>query len=323
MLYNEYIPKKFEESIIHTNIIKKLKNIRTIDWSILLYGPTGSGKYILSQMVLENIFGMDIYTREETIITNGNKSFSIYSSNFHYEIYLKDTYIKYSELNRFIETLGKNRNIINNNKNVILIKNGEYLSKETLFIIKKYIEKQQLTFIILTNKLNSVFLDVTSFFMGIRVPRAESKEIIHLIKEIKKKEKIKILVKDIKGIISKNKSNIILCLYALNVYSITGSYESDNILYNKLDTILDMVYKKKCSDIIKIRTLLYNVCTHNINRYDILKYCFSKTLTKLDSTKSKLELLELTSEINNKLSHSFKNVIHIEYYLIKLMDFIE
>ena len=202
-------------------------------------------------MVLENIFGMDIYTRKETIITNGNKSFYIYSSNFHYEIYLKDTYIKYSELNRFIETLGKNRNIINNNKNVILIKNGEYLSKETLFIIKKYIEKQQLTFIILTNKLNSVFLDVTSFFMGIRVPRAESKEILHLIKEIKKKEKIKLYVKDIKRIISKNKSNIIQCLYDLTVYSITGSYESDNILYNKLDAILDLVYKKNCSDIIK------------------------------------------------------------------------
>ena len=27
MLYNEYIPKSFDDSIIHKNIIKKLKNI--------------------------------------------------------------------------------------------------------------------------------------------------------------------------------------------------------------------------------------------------------------------------------------------------------
>ena len=49
-------------------------------------------------MLLENIFGKEIYTQNESVITTGNKSFTLYSSNYHYELYLKNSYIKYSSL---------------------------------------------------------------------------------------------------------------------------------------------------------------------------------------------------------------------------------
>jgi hypothetical protein len=322
-LYTEYIPKQFKDSKLHRSIIKKLKNITTIESSVIIYGPNGSGKYVLSQMCLENIFGMEIYNKNEMTIQNGKKYFVVYSSNFHYEINLKDSYIKSSELCKFIETLGKTRNIVNNNTNLIVIKNSEFLTRENIFSIKKLIEKQTLHFILLTNKLNTHLLDLNSLFMRIRVPLAERKEIIAFIKEIKKKEKIKILMKDVNEIVKKNKLNIGRILYDLKMYSLTGTYNYENILDKKLDTILGLVYNKKTSDILQIRKLLYDVCSHNINRYDILKYCFYTTLKKINTTKKKLELLEFTAEINNKLSYSFKNIIHIEYYLIKLMDFIE
>jgi len=322
-VYKEYIPKTFDDSKLNCSIIKKLKNIKTIEGSIILYGSVGSGKYVLSQMYLENIFGMEIYSKHTHTIINGNKSFVVYSSNYHYEINLKDSYIKSSDLCKFIETLSKTRNIVNNTINVIIIKNSEFLTDDNLFMIKKIIEKQTLHFILLTTKLNLKLVHLNSLFMCIRVPLAERTEIIGLIKYIKKKEKIKILMKDINEIINKNKLNIGRILYDLRIYSLTGSYNYENILENKLNNILSLVYKKKTSDILQIRKLLYNVCSHNINRYDILKYCFYTIVKKISTTKKKLELLEFTAEINNKLSYSFKNIIHIEYYLIKLMDFIE
>lgn len=322
-LYKEYIPLKFDDSILHKKIIKRLKNLKTIIGSIILYGPNGSGKYILSRMILENILGMDIYNQTEIVITYGKKSFVVYSSNYHYEIYLKDSYIKSSELEDFLEKIGQNRSIVHNKAKIVIVKNSEYLSQETIFVIKKLIEKQKLSFILLTNQLTSMFLDISSLFMCIRVPLVEMNELVQLIKDIKKKDKIKIFIKDIKEIIIKNKLNISRILYNLKIYSITGSTEYKDILNSKLDVILDLVYRKKISDISKIRKLLYDLASHNINRYEILKYCFTKTVAKLNTTKKKLELLEFTSEINNKLSYSFKTIIHIEYYLIKLMDFIE
>ena len=339
MLYNEYIPKTFDDSIIHKNIIKKLKNIKELRENIILYGPNGSGKYVLALMLLENIFGKEIYTQNENVITTGNKSFTLYSSNYHYELYLKNSYIKYSEINNIIETLGKNRNIVNNGKNVILIKNSQYLNNENLFLIKKSIEKQKLYFILTTNQLNSLFSGLNSIFMCLRIPCIDSKELLTLVKEIKKKEKIKILltlvkeikkkekikiyVKDIKEIISNNKSNLIQILYNLKIYSLTGNCNYENILHTKLDKILELVYKKKEENIIPIRKLLYNVCTHNISRYEILKYCFNDAVNKLDIPQKKIDLLKFTNEINIKLANSFKTTIHIEYYLIHLMSIIK
>ena len=322
-LYKEYIPLRFDDSILHKTIIKRLKNLKTIVGSIILYGPNGCGKYILSRMILENSLGMDIYNQRETVITYGKKSFMVYSSNYHYEIYLKDSYIKSSELEDFLEKIGQNRSIVHNKQKIVIVKNSEHLSIETIFVIKKLIEKQKLSFILLTNQLTSRFLDISSLFMCIRVPLVEMNELVQFVKFIKKKDKIKIVVKDIKEIIIQNKLNISRILYNLKIYSITGSIEYKDILNKKLDIILDLVYRKNIYDITKIRKLLYDLGSHNINRYEILKYCFTKTVSKLNTTKKQIELLEFTYEINNKLSHSFRTIIHIEYYLIKLMDFIE
>jgi len=103
----------------------------------------------------------------------------------------------------------------------------------------------------------------------------------------------------------------------------TGNSDYENVLHTKLDTILDLVYEGNPSNILQIRKLLYNVCTHNINRCDILKYCFLQTVSKLETTQQKIDLLNFTYEINTKLHSSFKTTIHIEYYLIALMNFIK
>ena len=90
-----------------------------------------------------------------------------------------------------------------------------------------------------------------------------------------------------------------------------------------MDPYSDDVYKKGEENIIPIRKLLYNVCTHNISRYEILKYCFNNAVKKLDTPQKKIDLLKFTNEINIKLASSFKTTIHIEYYLIHLMSIIK
>ena len=47
-LKNNYIPKKFDESVLHVETISKLKILTKFNFmNIVLYGVNGVGKYVL------------------------------------------------------------------------------------------------------------------------------------------------------------------------------------------------------------------------------------------------------------------------------------
>ena len=136
-------------------------------------------------------------------------------------------------------------------------------------------------------------------------------------------DKIKIYVRDIKEIISINKSNINRILLNLEIYKKTNRIKVENIIDKQIDTILDLVYEKKIDNILKIRKLIYNLCSQHVDRYYILKYCFREVSKTLKTNNKKIELIAFLNETNTKLSNSFKNIIHIEYFFVKLFDLIE
>ena len=273
-------------------------------------------------MLLENLYGDEIYNLKQQIVHYNSKTFNIYSSNFHFEIYLNQNNFDKKEFNKIMKKMSDNLNIITHRPNIFLIKNCEYLAKENLFLIKKLCEKKKIIFIFLTNNYNYVY-NYTTAFIKIRVPILKENELISLLKFIKKNEKIKIYVKDIKEIISNNKNNINKILLNLEIFKHTKNTKLENSIDNTLDSILGLVYKKKLDNILKIRKLVYDLCSKNVNRYYILKYSLRKLLKQIDSNKKKIELTSFVNEINVKLSESFKNTIHIEYFFIKLYEFIE
>ena len=55
-LTQNYIPKKFDESVLHVETISKLKILTKFNFmNIVLYGVNGGGKYVLSKLILENL----------------------------------------------------------------------------------------------------------------------------------------------------------------------------------------------------------------------------------------------------------------------------
>jgi len=321
LLKDKYTPKKFDESLVNLEIIKKLKNIKHPE-NFIFNGINGTGKYILAQMLLEHLYGKNIYKKKTQTISYNTKSFDIYSSNFHYEIVLYQNNFDKKELNNLFSSISNSLNIINNSSNIILIKNSEYLFKENLYLIKKLCEKKNIIFMMLTNNLNYITRVINSF-INIRVPVINSKELLTLVKYIKKTEKIKIFVRDIKEIIDNNNNNLSKILLNLEIYKKTKQIKMENKIDNLLDKTLDLVYEKKVENILKIRKQLYDICSQNVDRYYILHYGFKKTVKKLEKIQKKIELLNFLNEINSKISQSFKNIIHIEYFFIKLMDIIE
>ena len=55
-ILNKYTPKNFNTSLINKTIIKKLKNLNKSNLNnITFYGSNGTGKYVLSRMLLSHI----------------------------------------------------------------------------------------------------------------------------------------------------------------------------------------------------------------------------------------------------------------------------
>lgn len=324
LLKDKYIPKTFDESFLNLNIIKKIKNINktTMD-NIIFYGINGTGKYILARMLLENLYGKEIYKIKKQIINFRTKTFYLYSSNYHFEIIINNNNFDKDCLNNIIKNISQSLNIVNNHKNIILIKNSEYLENETMFLIKKLCEKGNISFILLTNKLFKLSNTIKHISINIRVPILDENELVSFIKHIKKTEKIKMYIKDIKEIIRSNNKNINKILLDIEYFNNYKTINKDNIINDKLDKILILIYEKKTDNILKIRKILYDICSKNTCRYVIVKYCFEKMLKRIKDNNNKIKLVSFVNEINEKLSKSFKNMIHIEYFLIKLMDFIE
>ena len=290
MFFINHIPVEFKDSYIHKKLISKLINIKTIS-SILLYGVPGTGKYILSQLILTNIFGKDIKNNKK-ILLNKKKETLINCSNYHYELYLTKNGINQSDFKTFLCDISANKNIFTKINNIVLIKNIEYLNNENIMLVKKMIEKNKLIFILISSK----YVDKLSDCMCIRVPIINKHEILSLVNSIIEKENLTVNTIKINEIIDINKRNISLILYNLFIFNNNGSI-NNNFLDTKIDLIIDIVYKNK-NEFKKVRKLLYELMSHNIDRHYLLKYSFFKTV-KLTNTKQKL--LEFTHEIDLKL----------------------
>ena len=177
------------------------------------------------------------------------------------------------------------------------------------------IEKKKLIFILISSKYISKFSEC----LCIRVPIIDKLELTTLVNIIIEQDNIKINKSKINTIIDKNNQNISLVLYNLFEFTQNG-IDNNNYLDIKLDKILNIVYNNR-SGFKTVRALLYELMSHNIDRLYILKYSFFKTLKYVNNNKH--ILLEFTNEINLKMCISFKSIIHIEYYMARLHEFIE
>lgn len=323
LLSEKYIPLDLNDSIINKKITTKLLNFTTETFTnIIFYGVNGTGKYTLTFLLIKHLFGCEeIKTKKKTFNLN-KKEFMLRSSNVHYEICMHDTVNKHT-IKEILIQLSSSVNIYTNYPNIIVIKQAQYLFPETVKLIKTLIEKKRVIFILLTNSLNMLNNGLINNFIKIRIPTIDTNEIVSLLKLIKKKEKIKIYIKDIKKIINSNKNNITRIMYNLELYKNSESVVTSTKLEDKLDYLIKMICSDKKYDNIKtIRKELYDICSHHNNRTMIVKYLYNNIIHKHICIKKKAGLTKLTADIQHKLVYSYRNIIHLEYYISELIHYV-
>ena len=67
-----------------------------------------------------------------------------------------------------------------------------------------------------------------------------------------------------------------------------------------------------------MRKELYDLTSTNINKVDLIIYLFNYFH---DKTQKKIELISFTNEILLRIKKSYRELFHLEYYIINMLHF--
>ena len=140
---------------------------------------------------------------------------------------------------------------------------------------------------------------------------------------ISDKENIKLSMDDYYEIIDKSDNKITHAIWLLELKKYNIDY-SEN--WNSLiDNIVYMILNKKNYNsksflrvIKKIREHYYNLFITNIPTQTIIRLIMKKLLKNIIELKLKIEVIEITSMFELRLSQGTRHIMHFEAYIIKL-----
>ncbi len=339
-------------NIIYDNIDMVIKNndeFKTIidkmehgEWKyanlphLLFYGPEGSGKEFMVDILLEKIFTKKSTMLQETEYTingygNSKTKVMIKQSQHHimiepnnngFDKYLIQEIIEDYAKSEIIQVLKYKRLykivIIN------LIDNLSYYAQASL---RRTMEKYANTckFIFISNQLSKVHEPLKSRCMMIRVPSPSDNMIISTIMNIAYKEKIKLTGGNIIDIITTSKNNINKAIGLLEL--ISYNIPLDRMWYNVIQMLVEMIMNTKnytkdgVNDMIEnARLMLYQLFITNIDFHIVIKTILQEIKTKINNNKLIYMIVCETSKFENRICQGTRHIIHLEAYIIKLID---
>jgi DNA polymerase III delta prime subunit len=323
---DKYKPKFFHEYQVNIDTIKYLKNLvnhKSVD-NFLVYGPAGSGKYVLALSILTEIYGINIHNKKKVYFKvksgNGNKEVEIISSQYHYEILL-NSYIfndKFTIIN-IIKEIVQNQSVLQDYK-IILIKNCENISNDTFILLKTLVEmySNSARFILTFSRGNFNDSKISGLFLKIRLPYPKNNELKNFIKYVCNQEFIKMEDEYVEELIKKT-NKISKILLELEYFSIHKKlYE--NPFDKQLDIIIKLIEEKKVNNILKIRKNLYDILSCNINKISIFKKVVKYFVMSDYNLKIKNKIVGLAAEFTSNLESTYRLTILLESFLINIMN---
>ncbi len=303
---------------------------------LLFYGPEGSGKEFIVDILLEKIFTKKSTQLQETEYTingygNSKTKVMIKQSQHHimiepnnngFDKYLIQEIIEDYAKSEIIQVLKYKRLykivVIN------LIDNLSYYAQASL---RRTMEKYANTckFIFISNQLSKVHEPLKSRCMMIRIPAPTDMMIISTIMNVANKEKIKLTGKNIIDIISYSKNNINKAVGMLEL--ISYNIHLDGMWNKVIEMLVDMIIdiqqynKNGLYDIIEnARNMLYQLFITNIDFHTVIKSIMIEIKKKITDSKFIYMVVCETSKFENRICQGTRHIIHLEAYVIKLID---
>jgi hypothetical protein len=326
LLSDKIKPIFFNEYIINKDITNKLQNFIKYDIdNLIIYGKEGSGKFTLLKSLLNEYYNTDIKTSLVSFKINTNynnyKNISIYNSIYHFEIVINKYFISNKVLLiNLLNIITSDSSVNNNDYKIIIIRNLHYANAEFILLIKNIIEKKynSIKFLLTTTNLTNVIM-LKTFCTLVRLNYSPKETISNYINKYVKSNNIKIKKNIIETIVNENYSyGLNKILIKLEKILINVKYE--DILLDNYKIILQLMQEKKLININKIRNILYDLQSKNINIENIFKLLLNYIIKS--KIKEKEKVIDLIIKYNINYSKSYKSIIQIESLIINIIPYL-
>lgn len=298
--------------------------------NFIFYGNSGSGKTTKIYAFLCTLLDKKVYTLKNEEVEVEKRLFKFKSSIYHLEIDAlellnNERIFFHNYLKEYCDT----RNIGLDLPKIILIFNSDKINKNSLLMLRKLIEStyKSSKFIFEAQSISNIPETLTTRFYAIRIPCPSRKEIENTLKELIKKNKIKITKKNLDKIIDFNikyssNYNLNKIFSAFNYYIKKNKLLYDN--YHKIvNEILDILLDTKFN--FNNISILKNLCEKIfVNCYNPNEIIISINKILCDKYKNNSEMcykiLRLSCNCNLDIETSTgKYFIHLENYFVKLL----
>jgi replication factor C subunit 3/5 len=302
---------------------------------IIVYGNSGCGKEYLVNKLLSRIYGknaVDVKDVEYTICGYGNTKTKVNIKQSKYHIVIEpnsngfDKYLIQEIIQDYakIELL----NILKYKKlfKIVVINKIDNLSNYAQASLRRTMEKYANTckFIFICNQLSKIMEPIRSRCLLIRIPLSTECQIMKTLLHISHKENIKINNDHYCDIIKQSEKKINLAIWLLEIKKYNINYDINWI--NVIDNIVYMIIDEKkynklglLSTLINIKKLFYKLFITNIKTRQIISKLLIKLLNTQKDIKIKMEIIEITSIFETRISQGTRHIIHIEAYIIRLI----
>lgn len=301
---------------------------------LIVYGSLNSNKENFVNLLLEKIYGknnIELKNIEYTINGYGNTKTKVNIKQSKYHIVIEPNsngFDKYL-IQEIIQDYAKTEllNILKYKKlfKVVVINKLDNLSYYAQASLRRTMEKYSdiCKFIFISDQLSKIIEPIRSRCILVRTPLPTAEQILDVLLKISHNENIKLEPYEYNQIIkeSEHKINTAIWLLELKKYGLpydknweTLSNEIVMLILNKKNYNNSKFY----SSIKKIREIFYNLFITNISIQVIIRNIMLKLLENVADLNLKINIVEITSIFELRLSQGTRQVIHFESYCIRL-----
>lgn len=322
-----------DELDFKSDILKKYSHLNIEDLlNIIVYGPVASGKTIKIYALLATILDRKVYDLKNMEFEEDRKTMPYKSSIYHIEI--NPINLGSNEklfIQSFLKTYVETKNIGLNIPKIILIKNANLLSRQSQLALRKLIEKTSYTakYIFEISNISDFNEALISRCLLIRVKIPIFKEIKDCIKNYSIRKNFSINDNEIDDLIKE--SNLIY--EKINLKKIFGYYryylstkkKFKFLYYDKFIEIFNFIIAKKISfvSLQKIRDLVNEMYINLVPMNELIMFLFNKLCDLYKDDNIFLDnFMKLSVECDINLRKGNKDCLHLEYYIISIIDII-
>jgi replication factor C subunit 3/5 len=321
-----------------------ITHIKTGRWKyanmphLLFYGPDGCGKEFIIENLLQKIFSkksVEIQETEYTINGYSNTKTKVMIKQSKHHIIIEpnnngfDKYLIQEIIEEYVKTEILQVLTYKHLYKIIIINTIDNLSYYAQASLRRTMEKyaDSCKFIFVSNQLSKVHEPLKSRCLMIRVPLPSNEVLTSIAMNVAYKEHFQLKTTDLLEIV-KNSNNNINKLYGYlehKKFNVPFTSSWDKNIKIIVDELLNKSnYNIKIlPDLIKqIRELLYELFITNIDFHIIIKEIMNTIKSKISDNKIKYKIIEETSKYENRLCQGTRYIIHLEAYLIKIIQII-